>query len=173
MTAKNSRCSGHGFTLIELILTVSMLAIIALVVARILLVGLDTYASVSSRSMAVQQARAGLGRIWSECARLSSATLTGVADTQLDFIDAGGFATNVRQVTIGADMNVWRGNDLLVPSVGFLDFDYWDGLGNRTTDPLAVRRINVELNVLARGGFGAMTFRTEVFPRAFMYNGFQ
>lgn len=163
----------QAFTLIELILTVSVLSIIALVVARMLLIGLDTYAAISSRSIAVQQARAGLGRVRDECVRFNAATLTGIADTQMDFIDGGGVPTNVRQIMIGPELSVVRGNDLLVPSVGFIDFDYRDGTGNLVTDPLAVRRINVELNVLARGGFGAMTYRTEIFPRAFMYNGFQ
>ncbi|MBI4366605.1 MAG: prepilin-type N-terminal cleavage/methylation domain-containing protein [Deltaproteobacteria bacterium] len=163
---------GRGFTLVELILTIGVLAVIALVVGRMLLVGLDTYAAVTQRNIAITQARTTADRFLGEMVRLTSANILGISGTKLDFRDRFGTVTSFAQGANGAQATVMRGNDVLVSSAGFLQFRYYDGLGVEVATPEAVRRISIDLNVVSPGGYGAMTYHTEIFPRTFMYLGF-
>lgn len=167
-------CDGshRGFTLVETLLTITVLAIISSVVGRILLVGLDTYAAVIGLSTGLQQARGAMNRMTDELVRLPPGGVVLVSDTRLDYLEAGGLPNNFRQEGNGGNPVVVRGDDLLVQNIGYLDFDTWDGLGAPIAVPALVRRINIELNVMARGVPGTITFRTEVFPRLFLYAGF-
>ncbi|MBI2345926.1 MAG: type II secretion system protein [Deltaproteobacteria bacterium] len=163
----------RAFTLVELILTISVMGIIALAVGQLLVVGLGTYISVRSRSGAIQQARIAMDRMLDELQRLPATTMPTVSDTRIDFIDAQGIATNFKQITDATDINIVRGEDLLVNQAGYLDFDPLDRFGAPAADTAAVRRINIELNVLFPWSSNTITFRSELFRRAFMYQGFQ
>lgn len=168
----NSR-NNRAFTFVEVLLTIVLLGIMGVLLVKMFNVGLDTYASITSRSLGVQQSRIALNRIVEELWRLRAGDLQMVADTQCNFRDTFGNMTDFHQGVQGSTPVLLRQTDLLARPIGYIDFDYTDGVGTTVTDPSAVRRINVELNTQSLGGYGAMTFRTELFPRSYMYQGFQ
>lgn len=162
-----------GFTLIEMLLTIVIIGIMAGVAAKILLSGLDTYSFVVSRKDATQNARIAMDRIASEVLLLEEGDITFIANNRISFEDENGLSTSFQTQVSGNQTNITRGNDFLAGPLGFLDFDYLRADGADAAMISEIKKINIELSIDSQGGFGPVTFRTEVFPRNFMYEDFR
>ncbi|MBI2092689.1 MAG: prepilin-type N-terminal cleavage/methylation domain-containing protein [Deltaproteobacteria bacterium] len=163
----------NGFTLIELILTIIIVGIIALVSAQVLMRGIETYSLVTNRKDATQHARVGMDRMIQELMLLKSLDLTYASDARIDFFDATGALTNFRRASVYSTIDLFRRDDFLAGRISLLDFDFYRSNDAATTVPLAVRRINIELTTQTIGGYGTVPVRTNVFPRNFMYTNFR
>lgn len=162
-----------GFTLVELLLTIIVVAIIAGVSAQVLLRGIDTYSLVTSRRDALENARIGMDRMISEMLLVRSSDITGISPTRLDFTDSAGNPTNFKRHSYQGTIDLFRNNDFLAGQIALLNFTYYRSDGTFASFPSDVRMIGVELTVQSVGGYGTVPLRTRVFPRNFMYNGFQ
>lgn len=162
-----------GFTLIETILTIIVIGIIAGVSGQVLMRGIDAYALITSRKDALQHARVGMDRMVNELLLVSSATVTSVTDTRIDFRDIDNIVANFRRANIYGTLDLVRTNDFLAGQISTLDFDYFKSDGTSAVLPADMRRINVELTTQPLGGYGTVAIRTEVFPRNFMYSNFR
>lgn len=163
----------RGFTLIELVLTITIVGIISSVSAKVLLTGIDTYALTSNRKDALQHARVGMDRMVAELTSLRQGMITGKTDTRVSFIDSDNLATNFQRTTVNSTLELYRRDDFLAGQVALLDFDYYKLDGTTATWPWEVRRINIELTIQALGGAGSVPLRTEVFMRNYMYTNFR
>jgi prepilin-type N-terminal cleavage/methylation domain-containing protein len=162
-----------GFTLIELILTITIVGIIAFVSAQVLMRGIDAYSLITNRKDATQHARVGMDRMIQELTLLKPLDLTYASDTRINFFDASGLLTNFRRASVYSTIDLLRGGDFLAGRISLLDFDFYRSDDASTTVPSAVRKINIELTTQTVGGYGTVPVRTNVFPRNFMYTDFR
>lgn len=162
-----------GFTLVELILTILVMGIIAVVSAQVLMRGIDTYSLITSRKDALQRARMSMDRMTDELALVNSARLTAIGDTSISFTDALGAASDFRMVVTQTGQQLFRGSDFLSSGIGLIDFDFYQSNGGAAIVPANARRINIELTIQTVGGYGSIPLRAEVFPRNFMYTNFR
>lgn len=166
-----------GFTFIETLLAVIIIGIIAGVVAKVLIAGLDVYALIVNRNDAFQSARAAMFRMQDEILLVKGEDILSLSDSRFRFKDINGSPTDFRRATLyrGGELNecINRGNDYLVGNITQLDFDYFNAAGAPTIWPNSVRRINIEFTVAALANAGSVHLRTDVFPRNFMYSNFE
>lgn len=162
-----------GFTLVETILTILIVGIIAGVSAKILLSGLDTYSFVVNRSNVAQHARVAMERMVSELTEVEWTDILYMSNSWLSYVDRDGLNSSFKSGTNAGQPALIRGNDYLAGPLGFIDFDYLQANGSTAFFSSQVRKINIELSLDAAGGYGAITLRTEVFPRNLMYDEFE
>ena len=171
------RRHSSGFTFVETILTVVIMAAISGVAAKVLITGLDVYSLIVNRHDAVQSARLAMERMVDEALMVESSDILGVMNSRFSFRDIEGHSTNFKTNTVS--MNglsvpcVYRDDDFLAGNVTYLDFDYLKADGSDTILPWQVRRINIDIKVESPGNAGTVHLRTEVFPRNFMYDNFE
>lgn len=159
--------ASSGFTLIELILAISLMSVLLAASGVLMGRGLDAFNLVSDHSVALEEARFGLLRMEKEL-ELVTDIQTSQSD-RLAFTDSQGQATDFRLV----QDTLMRGNDPLVRNVTGLNFTYWNSAGATTIAPPQVRLIGIDLTVQAPRDAGQISFRTQIFPRNFAYDTFE
>ena len=160
-----------GFTLLEMVLVIVLLALLFGISSNILMRGLDAYALVISRQDLLERGELAMDRMGRE---LSPFNLTSLQpplnDTTLSFRDTRGNLTSFTLV----NGTLTRGAETLITGVAGLDFDYLDGTGALTTIPTNVRRINIELTLTPENNQGnPSTLRQEIYLRNLVYGSFQ
>lgn len=156
-----------GFTILELILSMTLMGILLAASGVLLGRGLDAYNLVSAHSDSVEQARYAMIRMEKEIETVTNISNSQV--TQFGFTDTLGAATDFH--LNGTDL--MRGNDPLARNVTSLAFTYYKSDGSATNANPQVRRVQIDLTVQATGGAGTVHLRSEVFPRNFYYDTFQ
>lgn len=162
----------HGFTLVELLLSIAILGILAAVVGPVLGTGIRSYALTVNRKVALNSARLAVERITTE---------TRLIATQND-IDT--FTSSVFQFDLSTESNInyslsggslQRSGVTLANNATALTFTYLDANGISTATKANIQRIQIELSINAGTGYGSITVRNQVFPRKFFsrYAGFQ
>lgn len=166
-----------GFTLVETMLALVIVAIIAGVAAEVLVSGLNIYKLVVNRNNAFQTARMAMDRIVDEVLMFDEYSISWLSNTRIGFWDQEGASTDFerRTVTQGGRsvVCIYRGDDYLAGNVTQMDFDFYNASGASTAWSWLVRRINIEITVTAPDTAGSVHLRTDVFPRKFMYSDFQ
>ncbi len=166
-----------GFTFVETLLVIIMIGILGGIAARVLLSGLDIYAFIVNRNNAFHNARVAMERMVDETLLIDSGDITYLGSTRFGFRDVDGISTDFRSRTMSRDgvsvPCIYRGDDFLAGNVVSLDFDYLKDDGSTTIFSPWVRRINIDFTVTALAGAGDVHLRTDVYPRNFMYSGFQ
>jgi len=167
----------HGFTFVETILAIIIVAAIAGVAAKVLTAGLDVYSLVVNRHDASQTARLAMERMVDEIVMIESTDILGTTNTRFSFRDIDGHSTNFKSKTASLRGQsvpcIYRDDDFLAGNISFLDFDYLKEDGSSTIWFWLVRRINIDFSVEAPANAGTVHLRTDVFPRNFMYDNFE
>ena len=162
-----------GFTLVEIILSISLIGILFALTSVVLRQGLDAYAHISSRAPQLQAARYAMERMVRELRREgddANDQIQNISATQVSFTDNLGNNTsfNLNGQTLR------RGTDTLLNNVTSLTFTGYKS-DNVTTTSSAnqVRRIRIQLTTLPPGQIASLTLRTDIFLRNYMYENWQ
>ena len=157
-------CHKKGFTLVELVLTIALIAIVAGVIAPVLVGGLRSYVMISSQKAALAQVRLAMERMSAEIRLIPDTdSIDTWTSTQFQFDIPS--ESNVRYRLQSGDLQ--RGSTDLASNVSNLNFTYLNSGGNPAAAKEDIYRIGVEMTLDAAGGQGSITIRTEVFPRRF------
>ncbi len=167
----------RGFTLVETMLALVIVAVIAGVAAEVLVSGLGIYKLVVNRNNTFQTARMAMDRIFDEVLMFDEFSISWLGNTRIGFWDQDGVNTDFerRTVTQGGRTIpcIYRGDDYLAGNVTQMDFDFYNASGASTVWSWLVRRVNIEITVTSPDGEGSVHLRTDVFPRKFMYDDFE
>ncbi|MBI2091573.1 MAG: prepilin-type N-terminal cleavage/methylation domain-containing protein [Deltaproteobacteria bacterium] len=161
-----------GFTLVELVLSIAIIAILAASVGPILTTSFRGYDLVAKRRIALAQIRIALDRMCGEIALIPD-TANIVTFTSTNFTFNIPSESNVAYTTSGSTLT--RSGVNLADNVTSLAFTYLDSAGNSTATKANIKRIKVEASVTAGAGMGTLNIRDQVFPRRFAsaYAGYQ
>lgn len=161
-----------GFTLVEIILSVSLVGILFALSAVILDRGVDSYANIIQRTSKNQEIRYAMERMVRELIRVEAGAggeLLGIQNDRVQFRDSLGNNTDFRLT--GNTLN--RGNDPLLENVTAFNVTGYRDNNQITTALPQVRRIRLQLSALPPGQTAPITFRTDVFLRTDLYENFQ
>lgn len=158
-----SPCAGQrGFTLIELIVVMALIAVVALAAAQFLGLTTRLYTSTTVRQQLLGTARVALLRMTRE---IMAADRVASADaSSFRFLGAGGADITFAQ----SGSQVLRNSDPLLDNAAELAFDYWDSTGASLSVPVpdpsqSVWRTRVRVTVARLGQ--SVTLQAEAYLR--------
>lgn len=161
-----------GFTLVEIILSISLIAVLFSLSAWILDRGVASFATISTRSANQQDARYAMERMVRELVLVQtgpSGDLKNIKANQISFVDKQGNNTSFE--LSGQTLN--RGSNPLLNHVTGLTFTAYRSNGQTTQSPPQTRRVEILLTTLPPGETATLTLRTDVFLRTDMYENFK
>lgn len=165
-----------GFTLIELVLFISLSAIVVGATSYIMVNQLDAYSFISNRQETLSDSRYAFNRAASELIFLDTAEITAIAADQIDFVDQNGFnatfSTGASTESAGG-LALYRGNEILIDPITSLTFTYLDQNGAETAVIGEIRQILMTVTTEPVANEGALTLSTRVIPRNFVYENYQ
>ena len=151
----------QGFTLIEMVMTIMIFGIIAVVVSRTLFHGYQTFMTAQHISDVDWQGFLALERITDDLRTIRSpADITTLQTSQLTFVNVSGSSVQFQL----SGSNLLRNGQILASGVQGLTFNYLNSSGATTASAAAVRYIRVSVNV-ASGGI-SLPFSTLIAVRS-------
>jgi prepilin-type N-terminal cleavage/methylation domain-containing protein len=149
-----------GFTLIELILVIAVLAIISAVGSRIVAKGLTGYIASQNMIDSDWQARIALESMTREIRNIRSVSnITIATPTRLTFVDT--FGITIDYTLSGT--NLMEGAQVLADGISTLSFTYYD---NNYASTLIIANINViQINMTVTQGNTNYPLQVFIFPR--------
>jgi len=160
-----------GFTLIELILTISLIGILLVCSGLLLTQGLDSYSKVFFRSSSLEESRYAMERMVRELRKIGDEgnALQNIDSDQITFLDE-----NDTDATFShSGQSLYRNGNLLLDNVSALTFTGFRENGSTTTAAVQVRRVQIRLSTLPPGQNSPIILQTGVFLRNFIYENFQ
>lgn len=144
----------HGFTLLEVLLTIVLLSIIGTVLGPILTNAVQGSTLIWNRRATLAEANAGMERMVREIRLIPSINaLDNISATYLQFQYPIG--TSISYSLNGT--NLLRNSDILITHVSSLDFTYYDESGNAAIIATNVRSIGIQFTA------SSLTLKTRVF----------
>jgi len=145
--------NNKGFTLIEMIMVITLLGIVAAIIAIPLLQGARGWFDATTREGITQSGRIGIERMTREIrntARKSDNTpcISAALATSFTFSDMSGDLTACNTITFswaGAGNPIIRGADTLADNVNSLSILYYDSNNNITGTLANIRRLSIEI----------------------------
>lgn len=161
MTLRLTRKRRHGFTLIELAVTVTVVAVIAAMGTGLLVEVGRAYSVSKTASGAYADAHHALERVRLELASLTAPTdISSMSANSITFTAWGSSTT----YSLSGGTLQRGGNDLAADCSKF-ELTYYQFDGSIASAPATVHRIAIEIAITRRGRVAQL--RTEVFPRSF------
>ena len=168
---RTTRCH-KGFTIIELVLSVAIIGILAMLVGPMLITGGKGYNVVAKRKAILNESRLAMDRLMAEITHIPTTNDIGTfTATSLTFNTP--LENNITYTLSGG--NLTRSGVIITSNVSSLAFTYLDADGLATATKANIKRIGVEMAVSAGAGFGTLYIRDQAFPRRFSsaYAGYQ
>ena len=162
----------NGFTLVEIILSISLAMILFATTAILLDRGIASFGSISKRGSNNQDARFAMERMVRELILIKSGSggdLSNIQTTQVSFKDKQGLSTDFHLT----GSTLYRGNDPLLNHVTGLTFTGYKSDNSTTSAVPQTQRIRIQLVTLPEGQTATLVLRTDVFLRSDMYVNFQ
>jgi len=161
VTLRLTRKRRHGFTLVELVVTITVVAVIAAMGTGLLVEVGRAYSISKTASGAYADAHHALERVRLELAGLTAPTdISSMGATSITFTAWGSPTTYSLS---GGTLR--RDGQALATGCSKFELTYYQSDGSIAAAPAAVRRIAVEIAITRRGRTAQL--RTEVFPRSF------
>ena len=162
----------RGFTLVELILSIVIISAIFVVMAQILITGLDSYRLVVNRREALQGARLAVNMMEGELQPVAdpATDISAISSTSIQFTNAN--SQSVTYSISGSDL--LRNSKILASNLGSASgFSYYTNGGSTTTDPAQVYRIDIVVEVDAEETqYGSVEAHASVFLRNRYYDAY-
>lgn len=150
----------QGFTLIELVLVIILVAVMANVASTMLAEGLRAYLTTKNITDADWQGRIALQRMERDIRAIRSSNDVATAtSSQLSFVDTSG--TTITYELSGTTL--LRNSQALADGIQTLTFSYFDQNGTSTATTTAIRYIRIALNITQ--GNANYTVTTAIYPR--------
>jgi prepilin-type N-terminal cleavage/methylation domain-containing protein len=135
----------RGFTLLELVMVIVIIGVISVVIAKIMLQGLQSFATSQNTSEVDWQGLIAMERLTSDIHTIRSPSdITTITASQLTFTDTSG--TSVQYSLSGN--NLLRNSQILASGVTGLTFGYLSDTGATTATASAVRYISISLTLV-------------------------
>ena len=153
-----------GFTMIELVTVIALVAVLSLVLGRLLLSGVDAFNYATNRKQALRQARIALSTLSRELRQIrDSNSITQAEQQTISFVNI-----DDEQVTIEySNGRVLRNSVPVARNVTQFELQYYDQSGQLLSFPIAnrseIRAIRIVLQVTVGGK--SIRLETEVRPR--------
>ena len=161
----------HGFTLIEIIITIVLIGIIASIAAGIILQGVRSYSDVDNRSNVRYQAQLAVERMAREIRMIRSATavdITALTATNLQFNDINGNNIQFQRVGAIAPYTMQRNTNVLANNVQSITFSYFANDGVTAVTLATVTTLwFVVIDLTVQQGTETISVRTRVHPMNF------
>lgn len=162
----------RGFTIIEMVLSIAIIGVLAMLVGPMLITGGKGFDVVSKRKGVLNEARLAMDRI---CAEASLIATTGdiVTFTSTNFVFNTPTENNIAYTLSGG--NLTRSGTTIASGIANLNFTYLDANGAATAVQANIKRIGIEFSTSAGASYGTLYIRDGVFPRRFSsaYAGYQ
>ena len=161
MLAVHRRAPGRAFTLMELVISITVFGIIAALGTGVLVQVARGYARTKTASSALADCQFALNRLSLELANLDSPSrITSMDDDDIRFT---AFGLPCRYYKSGSTLR--RNLRLFAQDCSRFELTYYRSDGTLATQPSEVHRIAIEI-AITRDGL-TVSLRTEVFPRQF------
>ena len=149
-----------GFTLIELVLTITILGVLSMVIAPNMFNAIKGYDLVGTRRLVLAEGRAGVERMAKEIRLIpGAAQITSVAAQNFQFQYPTG--TSIAYTLSGT--NLLRNSNILIGNINALTFTYYDESGTSTLTAANVRSVGILFTIDSPGAIANYTLRTRVF----------
>lgn len=169
----------NGFTMIDLILSIAVLALITTFISEFFINQTTSYMFVANRQEAIGDARHALNKIQYEMLRVDPTSEISSYDiNEIYFTDSSSASNSFRLNTAGSGLGIYMGSDLLMAGVDDFTLTYYDSSG-ATLDPASdpasdIARIQIQITATEEHNEGNITLQTTVTPRSVIgYNNFQ
>ncbi|MCX7121085.1 MAG: prepilin-type N-terminal cleavage/methylation domain-containing protein [Gammaproteobacteria bacterium] len=134
----------HGFTMIELIIVIVILAVLSVITLPMLDSGFNAYFTQRNLSDANWQGRLALSRMLSDIRSIpSTGNITTASATQFTFVDS----TNASVSYTLSGTTLQRNGLTLANGVNSIAFSYYNSAGAATAVIANIRYISIQLNV--------------------------
>jgi len=166
------QCHKKGFTLVELVLSIALIALVAFLIAPMFISGVRSYSLVADRKAALAEARLAMDRMTQEIRLIPSTDDITTWDAgQITFNKPT--ENNITYTLAGG--NLTRNGAIMAENVDSLAFSYLDQNGDPAVAKADIERVRFEMVKGAGTGHGNLRVRNQVFPRRFSsaYAGFQ
>jgi len=161
-----------GFTLVESILSIIVIAAVSVAMGELLIIGMDSYNLIDDRSDTLQQARLASNFISADLETIAdpATDISAISATSITFTDAGG--STITYTYSGTTLT--RNSDTLADNVvSPTGFAYYTVSGATTTDPTQVYRIHIDVSVQASDpSHGVVTVVSNVYLRNRYYDSY-
>jgi len=137
-----------GFTLIELVIVIVVIAILAFIMGQFVAKGIDAWIFVKSRETALGTGRYAIERMVREMRAIRRPnTITVAASSEIEFLSTAGVVNNIKQTGSDLTLNTQvLANGLLNP--GGLVFTYYDASSTVTSVLNNIRYITIKLSII-------------------------
>lgn len=161
-----------GFTLVEALLSIVIIGVMLVAVAYIMVSGMESYALISDRREALQEARLAVNMTTGEFQTIAdpATDIASISPTSITFRAAGGESVTYAISGTTLTRNTKTLAEHVAPGSGFT----WYTVGGTTTaDPARVHRIRVALEVdTGVGSHGDVTIISGAYLRNRYYDAF-
>ena len=163
------KLNNKGFTMVETILAMLLVAILFTLSSVILNRGIASYTMVTDREGTLDEIRYGIERMFREIQRIDQGEVNSIGATQIAFVDVLGNSTDFHLT----GNILYRGADKLMNNVTSFGVTGYDNTGAVTTQATSVRRVLLVLSATPNGQTDPITLRTAAFLRNYTYDTYQ
>lgn len=168
---KNNDNSSAGFTLVELIMVIVVIAFLGVTLAGIFKKGAESYSFIAVRKGALQDARQALLQVARDIRQIKDINnILAASESSFQF-NIPVYQNPDQTITYSfANNTITRNDSMLADGVTSFQFSYYDTNGNQLVEPISLLDIwEIRASVSVSKGNETVSLQTQVFPRNFKH----